>query len=176
LRIVDAIPDVVLSSPLVRARQTAEILIEAFDGKPSLQIVPALAPPGDRTELYSEIRKHEGAESVMLVGHEPSLGEIACEIISGTPGCYLTLKKGSACAIGITRMSPVPRLPALAHAPGNPAQARLNSGAMPPKATIGMKWAGRLLADAHRSRGCAARQQASFVCIHLKHNVLISAS
>jgi phosphohistidine phosphatase len=109
LRIVDAIPDVVLSSPLVRARQTAEILIEAFDRKPSLQIVPALAPPGDRTKLYSEIRKHEGAESVMLVGHEPSLGEIACEIISGTPGCYLTLKKGSACAIGITRMSPVPR-------------------------------------------------------------------
>ena len=100
-------PDVIFSSPLVRARQTADILIEIL-GKPMLQIVPGLAPPSDRAEIYREIRKQEGADAVMLVGHEPSLGAIAAEILSGTPGSCLILKKGSACAIGIARMSPKP--------------------------------------------------------------------
>jgi len=44
----------------------------------------------------------------MVVGHKPSLGSIACEILSGSPGGFLNLKKGSSCAIGIAKMSPVP--------------------------------------------------------------------
>jgi phosphohistidine phosphatase len=108
LAAVEAIPDVILSSPLIRARQTAEILMAAFGDRPFFQVVPALAPQGNRTELYDEIRKHGGKDGVMLVGHEPSLGSIACEILSGSPGCFLNLKKGSACAIEIAKMSPVP--------------------------------------------------------------------
>jgi phosphohistidine phosphatase SixA len=44
----------------------------------------------------------------MLVGHEPSLSALACEILGGSSGCFLTLKKGAACAIDITKMSPSP--------------------------------------------------------------------
>jgi len=108
LRTVDAVPEVILSSPLVRARQTADILMEAFDRKPELKMLAALAPPGDRPELYREIRKHEKADGVMIVGHEPLLGAIAAEVLSGSLDCRLTFKKGGACAIGIARMSPVP--------------------------------------------------------------------
>ena len=108
LAAIEAIPDVILSSPLTRARQTADILMAAFGGRPAFQVAPALAPPGDRTELYKEIRTHEVHDSVMLVGHEPSLSALAGEILSGSPGCFLDLKKGGACAIGIAKMSPAP--------------------------------------------------------------------
>ena len=105
---MEAIPDVVLSSPLIRARQTTEILLSAFGARPAFQVVPALAPPGNRVELYEEIRRHEGNDGVMVVGHKPSLSALACEILSGSPGCFLNLKKGGACAIGIAKMSRVP--------------------------------------------------------------------
>jgi phosphohistidine phosphatase len=109
LRAIDAVPEVVLSSPLVRARQTAKILIDMFDGKPSLRIVPALAPGGKRAELHKEMLKYESAGSVMLVGHHPSLGEIAAEIAWGSSECALDLKKGGACALEIGRWAPEPR-------------------------------------------------------------------
>src|SRR5512144_1243308 len=67
LRAIDAVPEVVLASPLVRARHTAEILMEAYYGKPVLRQVAALAPGGNRAEVYGEIRGHKNAGSVMLV-------------------------------------------------------------------------------------------------------------
>jgi phosphohistidine phosphatase len=109
LRAAEAIPDIILSSPLVRARQTAEILMEAFDGKPVLTVVQALAPGGNRSELYLEIRKHADARALMLVGHQPSLGEIAGEIVWGTPSHPLDLKKGGACAMEVDKVAPAPR-------------------------------------------------------------------
>jgi phosphohistidine phosphatase len=106
LRAIDAIPDIVLSSPLARARQTAEILIEAFDRKPTLSLSSALSPSANRPELYKEIRKYGAAGSIMLVGHQPSLGQIAGEIVYGSSGRPLDLKKGGACAIEIEKLAP----------------------------------------------------------------------
>ena len=103
------VPDLVLSSPLIRARQTAEILIEAFRGKPPLRLIPALFPGGDRVALYREIRRHKESEALMLVGHQPSLGEIAGEIAWGSAGAALELKKGGACALEIERLSAAPQ-------------------------------------------------------------------
>jgi len=108
LAAIAAIPDVILSSPLSRARQTAEILMAAFSDRPRLKVIPSLAPQGNRAELYEEIRSHQSHDGVMLVGHEPLLSDLTCEILSGSPGCFLTLKKGGACAIDIAKMSPAP--------------------------------------------------------------------
>jgi len=108
LAAIGAVPDVILCSPLARARQTADILMEAFSGRPALEVIPALAPPANRPDLYEAIRSHERADALMLVGHEPSLGEIAAEILSGSPASYLLLKKGGACKIGIAGLDPAP--------------------------------------------------------------------
>jgi phosphohistidine phosphatase len=101
LRSLDYIPELILSSPLPRALQTAEILIDTFGQKRTrLEILEALAPAGSREELYLAIASHEKKlESLMLVGHQPSLGEIAGEIIWGTAEHFLDLKKGGACLI-----------------------------------------------------------------------------
>ena len=111
LRSLSYRPVFILSSPLVRARQTAEILLHAFDKEPEMNILPALAPSGTRQELYraiSSIYKKQ-APGVMIVGHQPSLGEIAGEIAFGSSENYLELKKGGVCVIEIMSLRGIPR-------------------------------------------------------------------
>jgi phosphohistidine phosphatase len=109
LRILDFIPDVMLSSPLVRARQTAEILLEAFGKGARLEITGALAPAGSRREVYQAISSYDKINSVMLVGHQPSLGEIAGELVCQSPGEFIELKKGGACVIELKSVGTVPQ-------------------------------------------------------------------
>jgi phosphohistidine phosphatase len=100
LRALKYRPDLILSSPLPRARQTAEIVLEAFNKGIELKMTPSLAPSGVRRELYREIRQYEKKlEGLMIVGHQPSLGEIAGEIVFGSSDHCLEFKKGGVCAI-----------------------------------------------------------------------------
>jgi phosphohistidine phosphatase len=104
------VPELIMSSPLLRARQTAEILLEAFGKGIDLKITLDLAPSGTRRKLYREIALYEQKlKSLMLVGHQPSLGEIAAEIAFGSPKYPLELKKGGACAIELESMREIPR-------------------------------------------------------------------
>jgi phosphohistidine phosphatase len=99
-----------LSSPLIRAVQTAEILMQAFGKEVEMQIAASLAPSGNRQNLYREIARHERkVDSLMIVGHQPSLGEIAGEIAWGSPEYWIDLKKGGACAIEVESVQGVPR-------------------------------------------------------------------
>jgi phosphohistidine phosphatase len=107
---LDWIPEIILSSPLVRARQTAEILLEVFGKKTKLKIAPALAPSGLRQELYREIESCDKTiKSLMLVGHQPSLGEMAGEICWKSPAHFVEFKKGGACAIELESTRNVPQ-------------------------------------------------------------------
>jgi phosphohistidine phosphatase len=101
LRSLECIPELILSSPLPRAKQTAEILLDVFGQKKiGLMTLPALAPSGSRRELYRTIASYEKKlKSMMLVGHQPSLGEIAGEIAWGSPEHFVELKKGGACVL-----------------------------------------------------------------------------
>jgi len=109
LRAIDCLPEAVLSSPLPRARQTAEIVLEVLGKQIPLAVIEALSPSGSRQDVFREIRRRQKSESLMLVGHQPSLGEIAGEIAWGSPEQYVELKKGGACALEIEGMTPVPR-------------------------------------------------------------------
>jgi phosphohistidine phosphatase len=110
LRSLEYIPELILSSPLPRAKQTAEILLEAFGKGIQMKIFAALAPSGSRRELYRSIASYEKKfQSLMLVGHQPSLGELAGDIIWGSPEHYIELKKGGACVIELERLGDTPK-------------------------------------------------------------------
>jgi phosphohistidine phosphatase len=98
---LNCLPELVLSSPLVRAQQTAEILLQAFGNEIELRIIPELAPSGSRRDLYREISAidKKGVNTLVIVGHQPSLGEIAGEIAFGSSNHFIELKKGGVCAI-----------------------------------------------------------------------------
>ncbi len=67
-------PDVLLSSPLVRARQTAEILGKALDV--DVRTWDALACGVDHEALSAELDERHPGGTVVLVGHEPDMGEL----------------------------------------------------------------------------------------------------
>ena len=89
--------DHIISSPLVRAKQTAEILSAALPSQPSITTSDALAPAGTPTAVYQELAKHMRKARIALVGHEPNIGELAARLIgSRTP---MEFKKGAICRI-----------------------------------------------------------------------------
>jgi phosphohistidine phosphatase len=94
----------VLSSPLVRAKQTADLLLEGLQPAPRLSIVPALAPGGSPAQVAEALSGHVGAEALALVGHEPGLGELAAWLVGAkTPFAF---KKGGVCRIDVQKLPP----------------------------------------------------------------------
>jgi phosphohistidine phosphatase len=96
--------DRVLSSPFVRARQTAEILVRGFGMEQKLELTEHLTPTGEPRELTAQLRKvGKKYPAVVLVGHEPYLSGLIGQMISGSPGCAITLKKGGICKLEAER-------------------------------------------------------------------------
>lgn len=88
----------VWSSPLVRAVQTAELVVAGFDEDTALEIVPALAPDGSVRTAIASLRLLPPDASVMMVGHEPSMSSIGA-LLLGTAGDFSALGKAEAARI-----------------------------------------------------------------------------
>lgn len=95
--------DVVLTSPLLRARQTAEIVVDTLGKGLLLAEVSGLAPDRNVAHLMSELAHYQDRQHLLLVGHEPLLGELAAYLLDRNHSGHLTLelKKGSLCHIEI---------------------------------------------------------------------------
>lgn len=91
--------DVVLTSPLVRARQTAEIIVAAVEPRPHLVNAESLAPGATFQALVTDIEKQGKKTRVALVGHEPGMGELAARLIGARRA--IELKKGSVARIDL---------------------------------------------------------------------------
>ena len=103
LRHLDVAVDEIFTSPLVRARQTADLLAAGLDGKPPVKVLDALAPGHSFTSFMSQLAKVAKRRRVALVGHEPDLGELAAHLIGA--GRALAFKKGGVCRIDIGSLS-----------------------------------------------------------------------
>lgn len=88
--------DQIISSPLVRARQTADVFAE-MKNKPPVMTSDALSPAGTPAAVTQELAKHLRKGRIALVGHEPNLGELAAFLIGAHSS--LEFKKGGICRI-----------------------------------------------------------------------------
>lgn len=96
-RRLDARPDILLSSPLVRARQTAELLAGRLGRhEQAVEETAHLAPGGSQRRLLKLLRKL-GAGQAALVGHEPDLGRLAARLVGGKRARIEFAKGGIAC-------------------------------------------------------------------------------
>ena len=87
--------DVILSSPILRARQTAEIVAAELKLKKRLEFSDNLKHGSDAKTLVAEINRLKPAsESILLVGHEPDMGELISFLATGKTDAGFTLKKG----------------------------------------------------------------------------------
>ncbi len=88
--------DLILSSPYVRAVQTAEILSEVFKKK-KFVLSDHLTPMGDIDLLIAEINEKYSVNSLAIVGHEPYLSGLVSLLTAGGTPVEMTFKKGGVC-------------------------------------------------------------------------------
>jgi phosphohistidine phosphatase len=90
--------DLVATSPLVRAVQTAEVVADAFGGM-ELTIVDELSPERAPDDLLPWLRSHDPGNVIAVVGHEPHLGFLVGWLLTGRHESFVELKKGAACLL-----------------------------------------------------------------------------
>lgn len=92
--------DLILSSPLLRARQTADVLRSALPGGPPLEDFEGLRPDVPPPVVLKRLRQRQVPPHVVLVGHEPSLSRLASTLLHFEGA--LEPRKGSAMAIVVS--------------------------------------------------------------------------
>jgi phosphohistidine phosphatase len=85
--------DLIATSPLTRAAETAEIVSEAYEGARTVQI-SALSPRKPVPTLLEWLNAHPPDATVALVGHEPHLSTFVCWLLTGLQESFVELKKG----------------------------------------------------------------------------------
>ncbi len=101
LKRLDLKLDVILSSPLPRAKQTAEIVADRLGLKVTTSA--ALAPGFDMAKLTKLLAAHAKAEAVMLAGHEPDFSTCISGLIGGG---RIELKKGGLARVDLETLEP----------------------------------------------------------------------
>ena len=96
--------EVIVTSPLVRTKQTAEIIAGGLDPHPHIATAESLAPGGTVTVVLSDLEKHGKRGRIALVGHEPGLGELAARLIGSRHP--IPFKKGAICRIDVEGLPP----------------------------------------------------------------------
>lgn len=95
-------PDLVVVSPLVRAVQTAEIIVEKYRSKTVIIVNEVLRPESSVGALIKFIKLNKKQKCMMLVGHEPLLGALLLKLI-GSEDASLALDKPSCVIIKINK-------------------------------------------------------------------------
>jgi len=96
LAALDVKLDSIISSPLVRAKQTAAHAAAALGYEKTVLLDNALRPDGKFDDFMTLLRRHAKADAIMVVGHNPSLSEFLSLLVSdeATP-VTIDLKKGA---------------------------------------------------------------------------------
>jgi phosphohistidine phosphatase len=96
--------DLVLTSPLVRAHRTAEILVSALKPAPKLEVLKVLEPGHAPAEIAAALSAYAGSRAIALVGHEPDLGLLAAWLTGAREP--LEFKKGGIARFEIQTLPP----------------------------------------------------------------------
>lgn len=105
LQALEIQPDVVISSPLRRATQTAQIVTEALELRKKLILTDNLAPGGSPKALVEQINElGPRVKNILLVGHEPYLSKLIALLCAGNTSAALELKKGGLAKLALPKL------------------------------------------------------------------------
>lgn len=88
--------DLVVTSPLVRAKQTADVILAGLPDPPNLIVSDSMSPNGSPAAVAELLSHHTKLENIALVGHEPSIGELGAWL-TGAKNALAFKKGGVAC-------------------------------------------------------------------------------
>ena len=95
--------DVILTSPLARAAETAELVAAAYANNPPPQVLPALSPGVSPHDVLAAMVPFARYDEILLVGHEPQLGLLLSLLLSDGDGIRTNFKKGACVAFALPR-------------------------------------------------------------------------
>jgi phosphohistidine phosphatase len=96
---LDVAIDEIFTSPLVRAKQTADLVSAGLKPRPPVKTLDALAPGHPAATVMAQLAKAAKRRRIALVGHEPDLGELAAHLIGASRA--IPFKKGGMCRIDV---------------------------------------------------------------------------
>jgi phosphohistidine phosphatase len=94
--------DVILTSPVARAAETAAIIAEAYENTPAPRVLDELSTGVAPIDAIAALAPFGRDESVMIVGHEPQLSALVSILLTGEPdGMHLRMRKGGCVALDL---------------------------------------------------------------------------
>jgi phosphohistidine phosphatase len=100
--------DLIVSSPLKRALQTAEVARKTLRYKGEIIRTKALEPGASVQQVWDEIRDYRDKSCLLLVGHNPLFSQLASYLL-GSADLQIDFKKGGLMKISFEHFPPVPR-------------------------------------------------------------------
>jgi phosphohistidine phosphatase len=98
--------DVILSSPLKRAMQTAQLVATEMGYDSKVEVCPALDMNASYVDFQRLLSKYTECEGVLAVGHNPNLFTFLGRLVTGNGGANLRMRKGSVARIDLDRHPP----------------------------------------------------------------------
>jgi phosphohistidine phosphatase len=98
--------DWIVTSPLVRATETAGIIAESLASSAPVDVCEAMRPGGAAEDALAYLAKRPNCRRVLVVGHEPDLSEMAARLIGAGSHANLGFKKGGCCMISFDEFPP----------------------------------------------------------------------
>ncbi len=100
-------PDLVLSSPLRRAEETARLVADVLTPNAGVELYPPLAGGFSAEDVVKGLRPHRQVRELLLVGHQPDLGDLASYLLTGSANLApLPFKKAGVAAITLGSVPP----------------------------------------------------------------------
>ncbi len=98
---------VIVSSPLKRALQTAQLVGTEMGYDAKVEISPALGPDADYGDFQQMLARYAEYDGVLAVGHNPNLFQFLGRLITGNGGAAIRMRKGSVARIDLARHPPL---------------------------------------------------------------------
>ena len=112
MRRLDLKFNLIFTSPLLRARQTAEVVADVLELQHKVKLLESLAPgkgligaESGKAEIFMEMGAYNFARA-LLVGHQPDLSELTSFMLTGNRNLNTEFRKGALCAIEMTSIPP----------------------------------------------------------------------
>ena len=99
--------DVIVSSPLKRSLQTAQLVGTELGYDARVEISPALEPDADYTDFQRMLAHYAGYEGVLAVGHNPNVFQFLGRLVTGNGGAAIRMRKGSVARVDLDRHPPL---------------------------------------------------------------------
>jgi phosphohistidine phosphatase len=103
LRVLGLRLDAILTSPLVRAAETAQLIADEYSNNPPPQVLPALSSDVSAHQAIAALAPFVRYQNVLAVGHEPQLSRLAALLLAPNGAVKIRFKKGACIALDLPK-------------------------------------------------------------------------